>query len=299
MNDELRQRLGPVGVWLGALARASTAEERGAVAAIEDLGYGALWFGEAPATKEIFAHAGVVLSDTERIVVASGIAGIYSRDATATNAGANTLGEAFPRRFILGLGVSHAPAVTRRGHAYGRPVSTMRAYLDAMDTAEYRAPLPPEAVPRVLAALGPRMLALARERAAGAHPYFVTVAHTARARALLGDGPLLAPEQTVLVERDPQRARATARAFMRPYLDLPNYVNNLRDLGYSEEDFADGGTDRLVDAIVAWGDEEAIAARVRAHHDVGADHVAIQPLAADIPHAVADLTLLAPVLVGR
>jgi probable F420-dependent oxidoreductase len=298
MSDQLRQRLGPVGVWLGALTRAPAAEERGAVLTIEDLGYGALWFGEAPAAKEIFAHAGVVLGDTERIVVASGIAGIYSRDATAANAGANTLGEAFPHRFVLGLGVSHLPAVQRRGHVYGRPVATMRAYLDAMDAAEYHAASPPEPVPRVLAALGPRMLELARERSAGAHPYFVPVAHTARARALLGEGPLLAPEQTVVLETDPQRARATARTFMRTYLGLPNYVNNLRDLGYGDDDFADGGSDRLVDAIVAWGDEEAIATRVRAHHDVGADHVAIQPLAADVPHAVADLIRLAPALLG-
>jgi probable F420-dependent oxidoreductase len=143
------------------------------------------------------------------------------------------------------------------------------------------------------------MLGLARERAAGAHPYFVPVAHTARARALLGEAPLLAPEQTVLLDDDPQRARATARAFMRTYLALPNYVNNLREIGYGDEDFADGGSDRLVDAIVAWGDEEAIAARVRGHHDVGADHVAIQPLAPDIPHAVADLTTLASALLGR
>jgi len=291
--------IGPVGVWLGGLATTPTAEELGAVSVIERLGYGALWFGEAPGTKEIFAHAAVVLGGTDHIVVASGIAGIYSRDATAATAGANTLGEAFPRRFILGLGVSHAPAVERRGHHYGKPVSTMRAYLDAIDRVEYRGPAPAAPVPRVLAALRPRMLELARDRAAGAHPYFVPVAHTARARALLGDGPLLAPEQTVLLETNPQRARATARAFMRTYLKLPNYVNNLRDLGYGDNDFADGGSDRLVDAIVAWGDEHAIAARVRAHHDVGADHVAIQPLAPDVATATADLTVLAAVLLGR
>jgi probable F420-dependent oxidoreductase len=293
------ERIGPVGVWLGALVAVPAAEERGAVAAIEHLGYGALWFGEAPGTKEIFAHAGVVLGDTERIVVASGIAGIYARDPTAAAAGANTLAEAFPGRFVLGLGVSDAPAVEARGHRYGRPVPTMRSYLDAMDAVEYRAAPPPEPVPRVLAALRPRMLELARERTAGAHPYFVPIAHTARARALLGDGPLLAPQQAVLLDTDPQRARTTARRFMAGYLQLPNYVENLRELGYGDADFADGGSDRLVDAIVAWGDEEAIAARVRAHHDVGADHVAIQPLAADVPAAVADLTILAPVLLGR
>jgi probable F420-dependent oxidoreductase len=299
LNAELRRQIGPVGVWLGALVTTPTAEELGAVSVIERLGYGALWFGEAPGTKEIFAHAGVVLGGSDQIAVASGIAGIYSRDATAAKAGANTLAEAFPRRFILGLGVSHAPAVELRGHRYGRPVSAMRAYLDAMDAAEYRGPTPPAPVPRVLAALGPRMLELARERAAGVHPYFVPVAHTARARALLGDGPVLAPEQTVVLDTNPKRARATARAFMRNYLRLPNYVNNLRDLGFGDEDFAEGGSDRLVDAIVAWGDEDAVAARVRAHHDVGADHVAIQPLAPDVATAVAALTTLATVLIGR
>jgi probable F420-dependent oxidoreductase len=175
----------------------------------------------------------------------------------------------------------------------------MRAYLDAMDAAEYRGPPPAEPVPRVLAALRPRMLELARDRAAGAHPYFVPVAHTARARALLGDGPLLAPEQTVLLETNPRHARDKARSFMQNYLRLPNYVNNLRELGYGDHDFAEGGSDRLVDAIVAWGDENAIAARVRAHHDVGADHVAIQPLAADLATAVTELTALAAVLVDH
>jgi probable F420-dependent oxidoreductase len=142
------------------------------------------------------------------------------------------------------------------------------------------------------------MLELARNRAAGAHPYFVPVAHTARARALLGEEPILAPEQTVVLETDPGRARATARSFMRMYLQLPNYVNNLRDFGYDDQDFADGGSDRLVDAIVAWGDEQAIAKRVRAHHDVGADHVAIQPLAPDIATAVGDLSTVAPLLLA-
>jgi probable F420-dependent oxidoreductase len=298
MNAKLRQEIGPVGVWLGALGTTPTVEELGAVSVIENLGYGALWFGEAPGTKEIFAHAGVVLGATDRIVVASGIAGIYSRDAIAAEAGANTLGEAFPGRFILGLGVSHAPAVEMRGHTYGRPIAAMRAYLDAIDAAEYRGPAPAEPVPRVLAALRPGMLELARNRAAGAHPYLVPVAHTARARALLGEEPLLAPEQTVVLETDPARARATARSFMRTYLRLPNYVNNLRDFGYDDQDFADGGSDRLVDAIVAWGDEQAIALRVRAHHDVGADHVTIQPLAGDIATAVGDLSTLAPVLLA-
>ncbi|HEX4623274.1 MAG TPA: TIGR03620 family F420-dependent LLM class oxidoreductase [Solirubrobacteraceae bacterium] len=297
--DELRRRIGRVGVWLGALGLVPAAEERGAVLAIEHLRYGALWFGEAPGTKEIFAHAGVVLGDTERLVVASGIAGIYSRDAVAAAAGSNTLAEAFPGRFVLGLGVSHAPAVQTRGHRYEKPVPAMRAYLDAMDAVEYRAAPPPQPVPRMLAALRPRMLELARERAMGAHPYFVSVAHTARARALLGDSPVLAPEQTVLLDRDPARARARARAFMAPYLRLPNYAVNLRELGFGDADLAGGGSDRLVDAIVAWGDEEAIAERVRAHHDAGADHVAIQPLVADVPAAVADLTTLAPVLLGR
>jgi probable F420-dependent oxidoreductase len=171
----------------------------------------------------------------------------------------------------------------------------MRAYLDAMDAAGHQRWAPDPPVPVVLAALRPKMLELARERTAGAHPYLVTPEHTARARELLGPEPLLAPEQAVFVETDPGRARERARRFAAGYLQMPNYVNNLRWLGFTDEDLADDLSDRLVDAIVAWGDPEAIAARVRAHLDAGADHVSIQPLG-NLDAALEQLRALAPLL---
>lgn len=164
-----------------------------------------------------------------------------------------------------------------KGHQYDKPLSKMSAYLDAMDAAIYVSPRP-EAPQRVLAALGPKMLALAAEKAQGAHPYFVPVEHTPRAREALGAGPLLCPEQAVVLDTDPESARAAARLHMATYLTLPNYTNNLRRLGWDDEDLDGGGSDELVDAIVAWGDEDAIVARVQAHLDAGADHVAVQVL---------------------
>ncbi len=296
-RDALRRRLGRVGVW-GALARESTAQERPAAAEIERFGYGALWFGEGPATKEAFAHAAVLLAATERIVVATGIANIYARDPTAMNNAGLTLTEAYPGRFVLGLGVSHLPLVQARGHDYGRPLGAMRAYLDAMERVKYAAPPPPEPPPRVLAALRRRMLELARDRTDGAHPYLVTPEHTARARAVLGAGPLLAPEQAVVVETDPARARAAGRHHLALYLTLPNYVNNFREMGFDDADLAGGGSDHLVDALVAWGDVETVADRVRQHHAAGADHVAIQAIATDPGRALDDLRVLAPALLS-
>jgi probable F420-dependent oxidoreductase len=222
-----------------------------------------------------------LLSATRRIVVAPGIANLYARDAVAMAAGQRTLCEAFPDRFLLGIGVSHRPSVEGiRGHRYGPPIATMRAYLDAMDAAPY-APPRREPEPRLLAALGPRMLELAASRANGAHPYFVPVEHTEIARRVLGAGPLLATEQAVVLERDPTKAREIARRHTTNYLRLENYVNNLRRLGYGDDDLADGGSDRLVDDIVAWGSLEDVTARIRAHLDRGADHVCIQVLPAD------------------
>jgi probable F420-dependent oxidoreductase len=297
-TGDVRGRIGRVGVWSGVLGASSYAQEREAAAEIERLGFGALWINEIPNGKEALAHAGLLLAATERIVVGTGIANVYARDATAMRTGAEALGEAYPGRFLLGIGISHAPVVAARGHDYGRPVSTMRAYLDAMDAAQYGAPPAPEPVPVVIGALRQRMLELSRDRTDGAHPYFTPPEHTARARAVLGQGPLLAPEQTVVIEPDPELGRAAARRFMGRYLRLPNYVNNLRELGFDDDDFADGGSDRLVDAIVAWGDVEAIAARVREHHEAGADHVAVQPLSADLDGQLEQLRALAPVLLG-
>jgi probable F420-dependent oxidoreductase len=298
-NSEVaKARLGRVGVWLGALALASAAAERVAAQRIEALGYPALWIGESASNKEALSHAGVLLAATESLVVATGIAGIYSRDPIAANAGALTLGEAYPGRFVLGLGVSHLPLVQARGQDYGKPLRAMRTYLDGIDAAAYRAPLPAEPVPVLLAALRDRMLALSGERTAGAHPYFVPVAHTAHARELLGDGPVLAPELAVVLETDPERARASARSHTEHYLELDNYRNSLLALGYDEADLDDAGSDRLVDDVVAWGDEAAIAARVRAHLDAGADHVCLQPVGVDLDGAVGVLERLAPLLLG-
>ncbi len=296
--QDLRERVGRVGVWLGPIGQMPAEDERAAVARVEQLGYGAVWFGEAPANREAMSHAALLLGASERIVVASGIANIWARDATAAINGATTLNEAYGGRFLLGLGVSHAPAVLVRGHDYAKPLTAMRAYLEAMDGLRYQPPSYEYASPVVLAALGPRMLELARERTAGAHPYFVTPAHTLRAREILGSGRLLAPEQAIVLETDPTRAREIAREHMAIYLMLPNYLNNLRELGWGDADFADGGSDELVDAIVAWGDEETVAGRVREHLDAGADHVAVQAYSADPSASLAQLERVAPVLLA-
>src|ERR1700726_454487 len=193
--QQLRDRIGRVGVWLGSIGLAPAAEERAAIARIEQLGYGAAWFGEGPTNREALSHAALLLEASEQLVIATGIANIWARDAAAAINGANTLNEACDDRFLLGLGVSHAPIVSARGHEYAKPLTAMRRYLDAIDEHTYDAPPPKHPSPMVLAALRPRMLELARERTSGAHPYFVPPAHTAEARAILGPVPLLAPEQ--------------------------------------------------------------------------------------------------------
>jgi probable F420-dependent oxidoreductase len=292
----LRDRIGRVGVWLGSIGLEPANQERAAIARIEQLGYRAAWFGEGAANREALSHAGLLLGASERLIVATGIANIWARDATAAINGANTLNEAYDERFLLGLGVSHAPMVNSRGHQYAKPLTAMREYLEAIDGHTYGAPAPEHPPAVLLAALRPRMLELARERTAGAHPYFVPPSHTATARAILGPVPLLAPEQVVVLETDPARAREIGRRHMTGYLRLPNYVNNLRALGYDDRDFEDGGSERLVDAIVAWGDEGTIAGRVREHLSAGADHVAIQAYADSAKAALAQLERLAPVL---
>jgi probable F420-dependent oxidoreductase len=296
-QQALKRRLGRVGVW-GLLAAASSAQERPAVAEVERHGYTAVWFGEGPTNKEAFAHAGILLAATERIVVATGIANIYARDPVAMNNAGQALAEAYPGRFVLGLGVSHLPLVQARGHDYGKPLAAMRAYLDALDRVKYTPPPPPQPLPRVLAALRRRMLELSRDRADGAHPYLVTPEHTARARAVLGPGPLLAPEQAVVVETDAARARAAGRRHLALYLTLPNYTANFREMGFTDADLAGGGSDRLVDALVAWGEVDAVADRVRQHLAAGADHVAIQAVATEPGRALDDLRVLAPALLS-
>ncbi len=285
--------IGRVGVWLGPLSMKAAAETREIARELEQLGFGALWFGEGVGTKECFTQAATLLAWTERVVVATGIANIYARDPMAMANGARTLADAYPGRFLLGIGVSHAPSVAERGHEYTRPLTTMRAYLDAMDEAIFRGVEPAEPAPRVLAALGPRMLALAAERTRGAHPYFTSPEHTAMAREVMGEGPLLAPEQAFLLEIDPGLARAKAREHMTYYLRLDNYRRNLLRFGFTDDDLDEGGSDRLVDAIVAWGDVEAVRDRVRGHLDAGADHVCVQAVGRD---PVDELRRAAPAL---
>lgn len=295
-RDELRKALGRIGVWSFALGSVTAAEEREAAAGIESLGFGAIWFGEGVESREAFAHAGWLLSSTARTVIASGIANIWARDPAAMANGWRMLTDAYPDRFVLGVGVSHAPAVARRGNTYARPVSAMRDYLDAMDRAASTAP-EPDAYPRlVLAALGPRMLGLAAERALGAHPYFVPVEHTAFARQRLGAAPVLAVEQTVVLESDPSSARAIARSFAADYLRTLNYANNLKRMGWTDADLSGQGSDAMIDAVVAWGDVDRIAVRVRQHLDAGADHVCVQVVTDDGDVALDQLRELAPAL---
>jgi probable F420-dependent oxidoreductase len=247
----------------------------------EQLGYAALWYPEV-LSYESFALGSFLLTQTETLIIASGIANIYARDATAAKQGQHTLAKLFGGRFLLGLGVSHVPLVEdARGHQYRTPIATMRTYLDAMDKAVAVAPPLDEPPPMVLAALGPQMTALAAERTAGAFPYNVTPEHTARARAIIGPDKWLCVEQKVLLVTDPVKARAVARQTMAFYLPLTNYRRNWQRLGFREEDLANGGSDRFLDAMVAWGDESAIRRRIQAHFDAGASHVCIQPLHPD------------------
>ena len=272
----LAGRLGRVGVWSFALQRLVAADERAAMRELERLGFPSVWIPESVGSKEVFAHSAILLAGSERAIVAPGIASIYARDPMAMANGARALAEAYPGRFVLGIGVSHAPSVATRGGSYGKPVETMTEYLDGMANAAFAGPEPGEPVPLVLAALGPRMLELAAARADGAHPYFVPIEHTPVARAALGPEPCLAVEQTAVLSTDPDAARSIGRSFARHYLALPNYANNLRRLGWSDEDIANDGSDRLIDAVIAWGDVDAIVNRVRAHLDAGADHVCVQ-----------------------
>jgi probable F420-dependent oxidoreductase len=270
-------RLG-VWSWLDSFAARDAADF---ARRVEAWGYSTLWVPEAVG-RDPFTLLAHVAANTERLQLATGIASIYARDAMTMNASQQTLAELSGGRFLLGLGVSHAPMVTGvRGHDYGKPVTSMRNYLDTMEKATYLGPRSQDAPPIVLAALRPRMLALAAERTQGAHPYFVPPEHTARAREILGPDRWLCPEQKVLLETDASNARAVARKSMAIYLKLPNYLNSLKWLGFDAADFQAGGSDRLIDGIVAWGDEKAIEKRIQEHLDAGADHVCIQPLRPD------------------
>ena len=267
--------LGPVGIWWSGTWSGADGSPDGSARPMESLGYGALW--SSGGFEDGFPDRfGRLLRATERVAVASGILSIWHATPEQAAEGVRALGPDLSSRFVLGLGASHAPVVELLDTTYARPYSRMVDYLDGLDRQG------PEVGPdrRMLAALGPRMLELAAERTAGVHPYFVPVEHVAQARDQLGPETYLAPELAVVLDPDPVTARATARQYTRGYLGLPNYVNNLRSLGFTPDDVEGAGSDRLVDAVIAWGDVDRIAEQVRQFHDAGADHVCIQ-VAAD------------------
>ena len=268
--------LGPIGIWNTGLRFGDPSEIAEAAAELEELGYSALWYPDIGG--EVFEAGAHLLGATTSITVATGVLNLWMHEPEAAAAGYAALDAAHPGRFLLGIGVSHQPFVDgMKPGTFGKPLQAMHRFLDGIDAAD--PPVPPES--RVLAALGPKMLATARDRAAGAHPYNTTPEHTAVARAALGPDRILAPEQRVVLETDPAKAREAARAHLAVYLALPNYTNNMLREGFTEEDITAPGSDRLIDALVAWGDEKAVAARVQAHLDAGADHVAVQVLASE------------------
>jgi probable F420-dependent oxidoreductase len=273
---QLAKMLGPLNTWSFALQRMSASDETAVAREYERIGYRGIWIPESLGSKNAMAHAAILLGGTNKAVLATGIANIHARDPMAMANGARALGEAYPGRFVLGIGVSHAPSVATRGGDYGSPLERMRAYLDAMDAAQYAAPVPEPPVPLVLAALGPRMLELAAERVDGAHPYFVPLEHTAFARRHLGPEPALITEQTAVLTTDRSAGLAIGRAFAKHYLELPNYANNLRRMGWGEKELGGGGSDALIEAVVVIGDVDAIVKRVRDHLAAGADTVLVQ-----------------------
>ena len=282
--------LGRIGVWWSGSWRVADDPTLDVAGELESIGYGALW-SSGRFDPGLSPHFERLLGSTTHVTVASGIVSVWAGAPEDVGPAVAALEERFPGRFLLGIGASHAPAVENYEHPYAHVV----AYLDALDALDV--PVPPER--RVLAALGPRMLELAAARSAGAHPYFVPVEHTVRARAILGPGPLLAPEVAVVLETDVARARELARTYAATYLSLPNYTNNLRAFGYGDDDIGGGGSDRLIDAVIPWGDAATIGARIREHHDAGADHVCIQVVADRQGFPLAQYREIAPALLGR
>jgi probable F420-dependent oxidoreductase len=282
--------LGRIGVWWSGSWRAADDPDLNVAGELEALGYGTLWSsgGFDPGLSTRFAK---LLEATERVTVASGIVSVWTAAPADVGPAVADLEAGSGGRFLLGLGASHSAIV----QDYARPYTRVVDYLDALDALA--SPPPPER--RILAALGPRMLELAAARAAGAHPYFVPVEHTARAREVLGRGPLLAPEVAVVLETDRTKALDLARQYAAIYLPLPNYANNLRRFGYGDADIGGGGSDRLVEAVIPWGDAETIAGRVHDHLSAGADHVCVQVVAAFDNFPLAEYRALAPALLGR
>lgn len=271
----LATALGSIAAWSWGLGFQRTAGARMFLRALADLRFPGAWIPEVLGSKDVIAHAGQALAWEPRLTIATGIANIYARDPMATVNAARALGEAWPGRFVLGLGVSSQRTVAARGSAYGPPVPTMRAYLDAMAAAPYAGPLPERPVPLVLAAVNEGMLRLAGERSDGAHPFFAPVGHTAWARRILGPTPWLGVALPIVLTTDADVARRMARELTHHYLGMPHHRANLARFGHGEADVAGAGSDRLIDALVAWGDVDAVARRVREHLAAGADQVAL------------------------
>ena len=273
--------IGKVGIWTGVLDSVPSAEAQALAQRIEALGFPTLWIPETIA-RDPFVTATLLLSATTKLKIATGIANIYARDALTMANTQRSLEEAFPGRFLLGLGVSHEHLVDRvRHHDYSKPYSAMVKYLDDMDNALFMGVGPAERPATVLAALGPKMLTLAGEKADGAHPYFVPVEHTAQAREILGPDRVLIPEQKVYLGTDPEQAHQVARRMARTYLALPNYTKALSRFGLDDSDLTGEGSERFLDQAVIWGSDEEIRAGVDAHLDAGADQVAVQILPLD------------------
>jgi probable F420-dependent oxidoreductase len=289
--------IGKLGVW--ALVNFLTGAESVAFAKrVEKWGYGALWVPEVTA-RDPLVTAALLLANTTKLNLATGVVSIFSRDPYALVNSQYALAEQSGGRFLLGLGVSHSPFVKGvLGHNFEKPAQTMKQRLEGMANMKYMGPPPPEKPKTVIGALGPKMLEVAALYADGAHPYNITPEHTAFARKALGPGKLLCPEQMVLLEKDPATARGIARKALGMSFTLPSYRNNYLRLGFSEQDCENGGSDKLIDAVVAWGDEKVIRNRIQQHWDAGADHVCIQPLRREGVKLTAEdekvLELLAP-----
>jgi probable F420-dependent oxidoreductase len=293
-HDAVRERLGRVGVWTFAFDERDAARVRADAAEIESLGYTALWVPEGSSSRDVFAHLSLLVGATAGIAVASGIANITARAPEVMSSGFRTLADAYPDRVVAGIGVGHEYSTALRGVEWSRPLARMAAYLDRMDAAtSVPAPADP---PRLLAALGDGMLRLSAARGLGAHTYFVPVSHTAHAREVLGDEPVLAVEQTVVLGGDPAVGRAIGAEWAGGYLELPNYANNLRRLGFGDDEVTGVG-DALLDATLVVGDVAAVTQRVREHLRAGADHVCVQVISADSADAcMPQLRELAPAL---
>lgn len=290
--------VGTIGVFSGRLQRRPTDQALALVTEWEELGYGSVWISESSSAKDVLTFSAVVLGGTLQMVVASAIAVIWNRDPTAMMNAGRTLADAYPERFVLGMGVAHRDSASTRGHRYDRPLRAMRTYLEDMNSAAYDGHPPEHPALRVLAALGPKMTLLASELADGVHSFLTTPDHTAATRALLGPQPLLAVEQAVMLTEDVQEARTVGRENFSRFVRWPNYRRHLVRLGFSDEDLAGEGSDRVIDALYAWGNEEAIARRVAEHLAAGADNVSLQAIpVAGVGEAEA-LRRLAPAIVN-